>query len=83
MTNASLRDNFDIELRMLERRKSAISGLFAVRIPNDWTEVTLPDAETDDRNRPGPKLPVVLVAANVGFGSSTSISRSSALPRPL
>ena len=30
---------------------SAISGLAAVRKPNDRTEATLPDAEPDDRSR--------------------------------
>jgi hypothetical protein len=35
--------------------RSDFSGLAAVKQPNDWTEVTLPHAETDDRSRPGPK----------------------------
>ena len=30
---------------------SAIFSLASVRQPNDWTEVTLPDAEPDDRSR--------------------------------
>jgi hypothetical protein len=29
--------------------RSDFSGLAAVKQPNDWTEVTLPHAETDDR----------------------------------
>ena len=33
---------------------SAKSGLVPVRQPNDWTAMTLPDAEPDDLNRPGP-----------------------------
>jgi hypothetical protein len=48
--------------------RSDFSGLAAVKQPNDWTEVTLPHAETDDRSRPGPKLPVVLLPVNVGYG---------------
>lgn len=37
---------------------------------NDRTEATLPAAETDHRNRPGPKLPVVIGEANVGLGET-------------
>ena len=32
-------------------------GLAPVRIPNDWTEATLPVIGDDDRRRPGPSLP--------------------------
>jgi hypothetical protein len=34
------------------------SGLVLVIQPNDRTEVTLPDAEPDDRSRPGPFQPI-------------------------
>jgi hypothetical protein len=42
--------------------QSANSSLAVVRQPNGWTEVTLPDAESDDRNRLGPNLPVRYLA---------------------
>jgi hypothetical protein len=37
---------------------------------NDWTEATLPAAKIDHRSRPGPKLPVVLLPVNVGYGET-------------
>lgn len=37
-----------------QRLISAISRRVATWLTNDWTEVTLPDAEPDDRSRPGP-----------------------------
>ena len=49
---------------------SAKSGLVLVIKRNDRTEATLPDAETDHLNRPGPKPPVVLFPVNVGYGET-------------
>jgi hypothetical protein len=37
---------------------TAKSGLAAMRLPNDWTEVTLPDANPYDGSRLGPFLPL-------------------------
>jgi hypothetical protein len=37
---------------------AAISGLVPVDLRNDRTGATLPDAEPEDRSRPGPLLPV-------------------------
>jgi hypothetical protein len=39
-------------------RLSAISRRVATWLTNDWTEVTLPDAEIDHRSQPGPELPL-------------------------
>ena len=38
----------------VEGPESAIFGLMLMMSPNDRTEATLPDAETGNRNRPGP-----------------------------
>ena len=50
----------------IERPLPAKSRLAVVRRLNDWTEATLPDAETVCQRRPGPKLPVEISLANVG-----------------
>ena len=47
-----------------------MSSLAIVRRLTDRTEATLPDAEPDSRSRLGPKPPVVIVEANVGFGQT-------------
>lgn len=54
---------------------SAIFGLVFVRWPNDRTEVTLPDSETNCRSRPGPKLPFDAVALNFQFTSALDQSK--------
>jgi hypothetical protein len=50
--------------------ESAKSGLLSARQLNDRTEATLPDAETDHWSQPGPKLPIVLLPVNVGYGET-------------
>ncbi len=44
---------------------SAISSLVPVRIPNDRTGVTLPDANSHDGNRPGPNASFAPVQKSV------------------
>jgi hypothetical protein len=39
--------------------QSAKSGLVLVRLPNDRTEVTMPDAETDCQRRPRPQATAI------------------------
>lgn len=46
---------------------SAKSGLVLAKQRNDRTEATLPDAEPDDRSRPGPKLPVRTIRQKPGL----------------
>jgi len=53
-----------------QRPLSAVSRPVLVMQPNDSTEATLPDAEIDHLSRPGPKLPVVLLPVNVGYGET-------------
>ena len=55
--------------------------LAVVRRANDRTEATLPDAEIDHRSRLGPKLPVVIVSANVGFEETGMFSARMSVPR--
>ncbi len=51
-------------------RLPAISRLVLVMSLNDRTEVALPDANPYDGSRLGPKLPVVIVEANIGIGET-------------
>jgi hypothetical protein len=48
----------------VKRPLPAKSGLVLMMQPNDWTEVILPDAEPDDRSRPGPFLTVGGLVSN-------------------
>jgi len=48
-------------------QESANSSLVLVIQPKDGTEANPPDAEPDDRSRPGPFRPVIIVEANVGY----------------
>ena len=56
-----LKPDFDAILKKdREWQKSANSSLAVLRQPNDWTDLTLPDAEPDDQSRPGPFRPFAI-----------------------
>jgi hypothetical protein len=64
LTNAFRKQNwFTLAMRPL----SAISRLELVMALNDWTEVTLPDAEPDDRSRLGPKRTLYSCASGASY----------------